>query len=138
MDITNTKKFISKLNEEFLNRKKNLQTLSKNERISFIKSESNRWVKMVEILTKIFEIHSKKHILFIKFEELKKNTLETLEEIFNFVDIDVDNNQFKKIIYELKNEFDENPLDNWNNKFNDEEKKIIDEIMGKYLKKFGY
>jgi len=137
-DITNTKKFISKLNEEFLNRKKNLQTLSKNERISFIKSESNRWVKMVEILTKIFEIHSKKHILFIKFEELKKNTLETLEEIFNFVDIDVDNNQFKKIIYELKNEFDENPLDNWNNKFNDEEKKIMNEIMGKYLKNYGY
>jgi len=93
---------------------------------------------MVEILTKIYEIHSKKHIFFIKFEDLKENTLENLKEIFNFVGINIANNKLIKLANELKNEFDKNPLENWNKKFNDEEKKIIDEIMGKYLKKFGY
>jgi len=104
----------------------------------------------MDILENAFEQHPKENKIKIKYEHLRKNTFEELKNIYKFLEIDIPNNKLKKIVEDQS--YENMPKEikgkgkvirsanpgNWNTNFSEEEKIVMDEIMGKKLKQFGY
>jgi len=124
--------------------------LNPNHRLEEIKFQCKLWVKLMDVLENAFEQHPKENKIKLKYENLRKNTFDELKKIYKFLEIDIPNNILKKIVedqsYEnLPKEIkgkgrvirSANP-GNWNTNFSEEEKIVINEIMGKKLKQFGY
>jgi len=88
--------------------------------------------------------------LKIKYEELLKNTEKELEKIYKFIEVDIPKNLLREIVEMYK--FENIPKDEigigkvtrfatpgkWNESFNDEEKAVMNKIMGPTLTKMGY
>jgi len=128
----------------------NLKPILKNERLSFIKEKAEEWVNLIQVLLRSYNSHSQELKMLIRYEDLRGNTLQLLQKIYKFIEIDVDNEQLKEIVNKYKFE---NLPDNqkgegkfirsatpgkWKESFNDDEKKILEEIMNNTLKKLGY
>ena len=92
----------------------------------------------------------KKLRYLIKYENLKDDTFNELEKIYNFLEIEIDKGKLNEIIEKFS--FENIPDDQkgkgkfnrsarpglWKENFSDEEKKIMNEVMGVLLQKLGY
>ena len=79
---------------------KRFQPLSGSRRTVSIIRHSRRWVKLIEVLLKTYENHDEKLRLLLRYEELRTNTLEELKKIYEFINIDVDDEKLSKIVSE--------------------------------------
>jgi len=118
-------------------------------RIKRIGYASRRWVRQVEILEDVFE-NKLKNSMKIKYEDLRRNTLEELEKIYHFIGIEISKEKLEEII--SKHSFENISKDQkgsgkvtrsaspgkWRENFSDEEKNIMLEFMGDTLKRLGY
>jgi len=119
-------------------------------RIIFIRRTANYWVGLMEILMRAYDKHAKNLRFKIRYEDLRHNTLSELKKLYQFLEIDIDDNALGKIVN--KYSFDNLPESekgegkfrrsaspgDWKKNFNEEEKQILNEIMGNTLKKMDY
>jgi len=115
-----------------------------------IKYQAELWVRLIEILSKAFNEHPAESRLLVKYEDLLKNTLEELEKIYEFLEIDIPENELKKIVEEHSFENipskDKGPTKvtrsaspgKWKENFNEKEQSIIQKILEKTLADLGY
>jgi len=115
-----------------------------------IKYQSELWVTLMNILEKNFNNHSEQLRLSLKYEDLLIDTHKELKKIYEFIDIDIPEKELKNIVN--KHEFKNIPLEkkgkssvtrsaspgSWKKNFNDDERKIMNDIMKPTLEKFGY
>lgn len=120
------------------------------DRIPFIKNEARIWVNLIKILMGVFESFPKESIRLIRYEELRFNTSDVLKNVYNFLQIEIEEEELKKLIE--KHSFENVPLDlkgndravrsaspgKWKEAFSKEEKTILNEIMNETLSKLGY
>jgi len=88
--------------------------------------------------------------MMLKYENLKENTLSELRKIYDFIKIKISDDELKKIIglHEFKNipksetgggKFNRAAkIGGWKASFNVEEREVMNSIMDKTLKEFGY
>jgi len=138
------------LSEEGWSAKKGWIAISEKNRIEFIKREALKWVQLVKVLMKVYENHQKNNRIILKYEELRVNTFEVLQKIFNFIDSNMDEKKIKKIIDTLS--FEKIPSKEkgagkrkriakpgkWREQFNQEEIEKLNQIMGETMKNLGY
>ena len=126
-----------------------LPPLKPEKRKNRIKLASRRWVRQVEILEDIHENILKKS-LKIKYEDLKKNTLNELISIYRFMEIEISNQKLE----ELVNKYSFNKIPDskkgtgqvtrsaspgkWKENFSEDEQMIMNDIMNEKLKELGY
>ncbi len=130
--------------------KKGGTTLSVDDRLEFIKEQSNRWKNLVNILLKIQKIHPKGNRILIKYEDLLGETFKVLKNIFQFLNIKFDDNEIKEIVE--KHSYKNIPSElkgkgmairsaspgKWKRNFNEDEKEMMTNIMNKTLFSLGY
>ena len=123
---------------------------SEKRRINFIRQHAYDWVKLIEVLTKLSQTHNKKLQINISYEDLRKNTLQVLERLYQFIGIKIDKDKLEEIVSNYK--FENIPQEKrgrqfstrfatpgkWKENFNDNEIRVIDEIIGPTLKKLNY
>ncbi len=111
---------------------------------------SHRWKRTIGIVGDAFKNHNPNLRYRIRYEDLLKNTLEELKKVYNFLNIEVDNKDLQKIIN--KYQFEKIPEQKrgtgkftrfakpgkWRENFSEDEKEIMEEIMGPTLKILGY
>ena len=128
-----------------------LNPLNPKNRLSFITHQANLWISRTSLLLKLYEEDANKKLCHVvKYEDLLKNTSSELKKIYDFIGIDIPEDKLDKIVQ--KHSFQNIP-DNrkgsgqvtrsatpgkWQENFNEEEKKILNQIMGPMLRKFGY
>jgi len=124
--------------------------ITEKQRPSEILYQAQLWVRMMEILEETFNNHSPSLRMMVKYEDLLRNTLEELKKIYDFIDIEIPQRELKKIVKDAS--FEKIPKrlkgaeqvtrsaqpGKWKESFSDEEKQILDDVMGPMLKKFGY
>jgi len=130
---------------------KNQKVLLPNEqRPSFISHRAKLWVHQTEILMKTYENTPPNLRIIVRYENLRKNTVEELEKIYKFLDIDIPIEEIKNLVEKYK--FENIPAeekgegkfyrsaspDKWKESFSKEEVEIMTQIMGDVLKKVGY
>ena len=115
-----------------------------------LKQLCKMWVNTMNIILKAFKNHSYENKLEIKYENLRENTYNELQKIYNLIEIKVPDAQLKKIvdIYSFKKIPDDKKgigkitrsasPGKWKENFSEEEKLLIQKIMGKTLQKLGY
>jgi len=115
-----------------------------------IKYQAELWVRVIEILSKAFNEHPAESRLSVKYEDLLKNTFEELKKIYEFLEIDIPENELKKIVEEHSFENipskDKGPTKvtrsaspgKWKENFNEKEQSIIQKILEKTLVDLGY
>lgn len=130
--------------------KKGGTTLSVDDRLEFIKEQSNRWKNLVNILLKIQKIHPKGNRILIKYEDLLGETFKVLKNIFQFLNVKLDDNEIKEIVE--KHSYKNIPSElkgkgmairsaspgKWKRNFNEDEKEMMTNIMNKTLFSLGY
>jgi len=124
--------------------------VSTSERKSFLKENSKRWVKRIEILLKTFDEHPDNLRYLIRYEDLKSNTIKELEKIYKFLQVDMNEKQLQRVVE--KYSFSNIPSDQkgkgkgkrsatpglWSKNFSTEEKDILNQILHPTLQKLGY
>jgi len=119
-------------------------------KLEFIERLSKSWVKRTEIMLNAINSHSKEKRIKVRYEDLRKNTLEELEKIYKFLEIDIDNKTLKMIVEKFS--FENIPTNlkgkgkfarsatpgGWRKSFSEKEQEIMNEIMGDTLKELGY
>lgn len=124
--------------------------LSAENRKDFIEKKSNQWNSVVKELLKVYNDKEKDLKLLLKYEDLRFKTKELLPTIFDFVGIPINSKKIEKMVQ--KYSFENIPAEKkgqgkairsaspgkWEKNFNDKEKKIMNKIMKKSLKKLGY
>jgi len=124
--------------------------LSSENRLSFIEDEANDIVKTWEILWKTYENHSKNLRYIVKYEDLRKNTLQELEKLYRFIKIDIDKKNLGEIVEESRfekiSDRDKGSGQSkrsatpgkWKDNLNNEEKIVMEKILQETLSKLGY
>lgn len=134
----------------FVVKKKTFEPLSGERRIISIKIHAKKWVKLMDILNRTIDSHDEKLRLVIRYEELRTSTIELLKKIFNFLEIEINEKELIKIISEY--DFEKIPSSSkgigtdkqfakigiWQERFNENEKEIMSQIMGEKLKELNY
>lgn len=124
--------------------------ISLSSKIDFIKRYANHWNILIETLFNTYESHPKELKYLVRYEDLRKNTVEELEKIYTFLKIDISNDQIVKIVNKFS--FENIPSakkglgksrrsatpGKWKENFNEKEKELMNSIMGKTLEKMGY
>ena len=67
-------------------------------RLEFIERLSKGWVKRTEIMMNAFNAHPKEKRILVRYEDLRNNTLEELEKIYKFLEIEIDKKTLEKIV----------------------------------------
>jgi len=125
-------------------------TIPINQRISFLKREAKLWVTRMEILKKLQKKHPTNLTMVLRYEDLRSNTVDELEKIYKFIEIDIDKNKIEEIVKNYS--FDNLPSHQkgqgkpkrsaspgkWKENFNEEEQKVIEQIIGNTLKVLDY
>lgn len=123
---------------------------TKEERFTKIEKYSNGWVNTQILLEKVFENHDKKLRIKVFYEKLRKNTFFEIQKIYEFLQLKIPTSDLTKII----EKYDFDKISNskkgsgkfnraaspgkWKENFTEEEKKLLNSIMKKTLKKLGY
>ena len=119
-------------------------------KIPFLRRESLLWTTRMRFLMKVHENHPNELKHIVKYEDLRTNTLEELEKIYKFLDINVEKSEIEKIVN--KYAFENVPEDQkgtgkskrsatpgkWKENFNKEEQDLILNLIGSTLKQIGY
>jgi len=124
--------------------------ISEKIRSPFIEKSSKWWVKQTENLLKTYETLPKERKFLVYYEDLLKNTFDTLQKIYELIEIPISNDTLKEIInkFDFKNIPPEekgkgkfyrfaNP-GKWKENFNKKETQIMNEIMGEMLRRADY
>jgi hypothetical protein len=113
---------------------------AKRSRSSFISRNAELWRIDMNAVTRAYDRHSQKDRLMIKYEDLRKNTLEETRKIHNFLGIKVEDSIYQDIAAVINDSVGAKPagLQSWNEFFNEEERQKILEIMADMLQKLGY
>jgi len=134
--------------EGFMTEELKLKKISNKQ--EFILKKSKGWIKRTENLLKTYKSHPENLRYLIKYEDLRKNTLEELEKIYKFLEIDISKDELQKIVNKFsfenipdkdkgKGKFARSATPGkWKENFNESEKKIMNEIMSNKLKELGY
>lgn len=115
-----------------------------------IRSYSKTWNITMSNIKKAFSKHDPQLRIEIKYENLLSNTFLELKKIYKFLGISIEDNRIKKIIE--KSSFEKIPDSmkgpgkiyrsalpgNWKKNFTATEREIMNNIMEKTLKEFGY
>ncbi len=116
----------------------------------FIQNRAMRLIAFSENLLKTYSNHPENLRYLIKYEDLRKNTLEELEKIYKFLEIDISKDELQKIVSKFSYE---NLPDKekgrgkfvrsaspgkWKENLPENEKNVMNEIMGDTLRKLGY
>jgi len=124
--------------------------LTEDKRMEFIQTRGRYWVKLMEVLMSTYKNHKEKLRIMVKYEDLLNNTFENTKKIYDFLEIKIDDEELKKIIDKFA--FSKIPSNEkgdgkfrrfaksniWKENFNDEEKLVLEKIMGKTLHEMGY
>jgi len=134
----------------FMTKIGNVPPIVEHNRLKFVENRARLWVTFIENVMKTYETHLKNLRLLIRYEDLLENTCENLKRIYKFLEIDISNTDLEKLV--TKYSFENIPAKkkgsgkfarsaspgNWKKNFNDEEKKLMENIMGETLKKIRY
>lgn len=124
--------------------------LTGDKKLEFIRQSSRFWTKLMKVLMDTFDSHNKKLRLKIRYEDLRKNTLEELQKIYQFLEIDVKQNVLEELVQKYifenlpetekgKGKFKRSATPGkWKESFNEEEKQVIEHMMGEMLRKLDY
>jgi len=124
--------------------------IKKNELQDFILHRAKMWVAQTKNFFKTYEKGSKENMFLVKYEDLRKNTFETISSIYKFLKIDISDNELKKIIdkYSFENipenekgsgKFNRSATPGkWKENFSKDEIEIMNNIMDETLKRLGY
>jgi len=119
-------------------------------RDGFIENLSKSWVLLSKNLIKTYNELPEESRYMIKYEDLRKNTLEELEKIYKFLEIDISKDELQKIVNKFsfenipdkdkgKGKFARSATPGkWKENLPEEDKKIINEIMWNTLRQLGY
>ncbi len=124
--------------------------IMKKNRTLFIKKFANFWLYQIELLMRIYQEHSENLRYLLRYENLRKNTEDELKKVYQFLEIGIDNDALHQIVNKFA--FENIPTEKkgkqefrrfaspgkWKDNFDDEEKKILNEILKEKLNKFGY
>jgi len=125
-------------------------SLTSENRLSFIEDQANKIVNTWEILWKTYKNHSKNLLYLVKYEDLRKNTLQELEKLYRFIEIDIDKKILEKIYEKTRFENLRGSLKGsgksrrsatpgkWKENLSNEDKNVIEKILIETLKKLGY
>ena len=105
---------------------------------------------MVELMKKTYENHSPNLRLIVRYENLRKNTIEELKKIYSFMEIEISDEELKKLVDKFA--FENIPSEkkgkgkqvrsaspgSWRVNLSHKEQEILEKIMGDTLGKFGY
>jgi len=125
-------------------------TLSLKNRIEKLQVQCNHWNFVIDCILKAYEFHNKDRRLILKYEDLRKDTLNELKKNYNFCQIQIGDETLKQLVE--KSKFENIPQNErgsgkfkrfaspgkWKENFTDEETKIIENIIGNTLQKLGY
>jgi len=118
-------------------------------RLEIMERESKEWVYRMEKLMKIYSNHKEQYRLLVRYEDLRNNTLSELKKIYDFLEIKITFDDLQKIVNKFSYENIPNELKGtgksvrfaspgrWKN-LSDEEKSMMQKIMGETLQKLGY
>jgi len=130
--------------------KKKENLLPNSQRPTFIKHRSRFWTHQMKILMNTFETKSDKNCVLIKYEDLLNNTKPILTKLYNFLNIEITDNEIDSLIKKFN--FQSIPNENkgkgqftrsaspgdWEKNFSNGEIDVMQAIMGETLKKLGY
>lgn len=108
------------------------------------------WAKLVNVLLTTFENHNPQLRYLVRYEDLLKDTYNEVKKMYDFMALKISHERLSSII-------DNTSVENlpkeskgigttvqfakagiWQDRFSDEEKVLIEEIIGEGLKKLGY
>jgi len=126
------------------------QPLTKDERPKIIKKYSSEWKIFSETVEEAYNKHNPELRLLVKYEDLVQDTFSELKRILEFITVKKDDEEIRKIVERYA--FNNIPKDNkgpgkfnrsatpggWRKNFDDEEIKLINDLMGSTLIKLGY
>jgi len=124
--------------------------LQPKKRLNFIQSNSEIWVELMEDLMRAYNNHEENLRILVRYEDLRNNTVEELKKIYEFLQIEIKNEELEKLV--LKYSFENIPAESkgqgkftrfaspgkWKENLNEEEKNLMDSIMGKTLAQLHY
>jgi len=130
--------------------KKVESVISEEKRLRFIKQRARMWVEQIKTLMKTYEEGPSNLRYLVKYEDLRYDTVNNLEKIYDFLGIEIPKEELEKLVEKFQ--FEKIPADQkgkgkffrsaqpgkWKETFDEKEKKILDEIMGETLRKVGY
>jgi len=134
-----------------INEKKGFRKeVTETNRQQHIRRFSQVWNGLIEILLKAYENHSPELRLLLKYEDLRVNTFQELKKIYQFLEVKIDDKEIQKIVNKFA--FENIPQNErgkgkfkrfaspgmWKENFNDEEKSLLNNLIGETLKKLGY
>jgi len=123
---------------------------NKTEKIQQLKEYSYSWCEHQDRNFKVTNNRKSNMQIMIKYEDLRKDTFSEIKKIYNFLQVNVNDDDIRKII--KKNDYDSIPdsrkgqgkfvrsglVGGWKNNFDEEEQKIMNSIMEDTLTKLGY
>ena len=124
--------------------------LSSEQQTKRVKRVSLRWTRQVELLQTAFNTHPTDLRYKLRYEDIHANTLSELKKIYDFIGIDILQDELEKVVQ--KHSFENIPSNQkgsgkvtrsaspgqWKKNFSEEEQKIMQDIMGKTLSDLGY
>ena len=124
------------------------ETAHKSLRLHAIAYYSHWWNFQVDIIASAYAAHAPERRVFVKYEDLRRNTEEAAAEIFRGVGLDVTPEELQRLVREtrLENFTDrgsDKPRQNgrvggFQSVFDHEEIALMNAIMGPNLRKYGY
>jgi len=134
----------------FMVKSKEVTVLTQSQRLQFIDTRAKKWIALVESLMKAYHNHSKNLCILVKYEDLRKNTFDEVKKIYKFLEIDISEKELVKIVEKFtfenlpdevkgKGKFHRAASPGlWKENFDEEEKELMEKIMGPTLRKLGY
>jgi len=127
-----------------------VQPLEQANRARFIRNNSKMWVDLMEDLMRTYNNHEENLRILVRYEDLRNDTVNELRKIYNFLKIDINNDELEKLV--AKHSFENIPHESkgrrmftrfaspgkWNDHFEEEEKNVMNSIMGKTLEQLNY
>ncbi len=127
-----------------------LPALDAEMRRSVIINQSNSWSFLMTLLLSAYKNHEQTRRHMVVYEQLRYDTLEKLMGIYNFLGIPVDGKDLRRLVD--KSSFEKTPQGEkgsgkvirkakpggWKESFTEEEKRIMNTVMGEKLKELGY
>jgi len=123
---------------------------TKEQRLEILKTNSKIWNDGIKNTYYAYQNHPHNLRLWVKYEDLLKNTFEELKKVYDFLKIDITEKELKKIISDY--DFEKIPSSQkgagkfyrlakpgeWKNSFNEEERNLMNSIMEEGLRTGGY
>ena len=136
--------------EGFMTKQAGATPISETDRLIFIETHAKRLVTMMENCSSTFQNHDKNLRYKIKYEDLRKNTLEELKKVYQFLEIDISEEELQTLV--SRHSFENIPEKNkgkgkfarsaspgkWKENLTEEEKSVMEKVMTRMLTNLGY